>query len=424
MRIHTGESIVVAPSQTLNNEEYQLLRSVAIKTVRHLGIVGECNIQYALNPHGREYRVIEVNARLSRSSALASKATGYPLAYIAAKIALGFALPEIPNAITGRTTAFFEPALDYLVCKVPRWDLVKFRGASMRIGSEMKSVGEVMAIGRTFPEVIQQALRMLDIGVCGLDPDAFKFDDLEDSLRNPTPLRIFAVAQALQQGLTVQRIHELTHIDPWFLYAIQPIVRVHRGLKSKSAPFDETTLREAKELGFADSKIGQLTKVPEGSIRAERKRLGIVPHLAQIDTLAAEWPAETNYLYSSYHARATDTSPSWRKKVMVLGSGAYRIGSSVEFDWCCVNALAAARELGYETIMVNYNPETVSTDYDECDKLIFDEVSFESVLELYEREQPYGVVVSMGGQLPNNLAVRLHRAGVDRKSTRLNSSHL
>jgi carbamoyl-phosphate synthase large subunit len=412
MGIHTGESIVVAPTQTLNDQECQLLRSVAIKTIRHLGIVGECNIQYALNPEGTDYCVIEVNARLSRSSALASKATGYPLAYVAAKIALGYTLPEIPNAITRRTTAFFEPALDYLVCKVPRWDLAKFRGASMRIGSEMKSVGEVMAIGRSFPEVIQQALRMLDIGVWGLDPEAFEFEDLEDSLSNATPLRIFAVAQALQRGMAVARIHELTRIDPWFLHSIDPIVRMHSKLKEKSPPFDETTLREAKELGFADRKIGQLTNAPRGSIRAERKRLGISPHLAQIDTLAAEWPAETNYLYSSYHARATDTAPSWRKKVMVLGSGAYRIGSSVEFDWCCVNAVKAARELGYETLMVNYNPETVSTDYDECDKLIFDEVSFESVLEIYEREQPYGVVVSMGGQLPNNLAIRLHRAGV------------
>jgi carbamoyl-phosphate synthase large subunit len=274
----------------------------------------------------------------------------------------------------------------------------------------MKSVGEVMAIGRTFPEIIQRALRMLDIGVWGLDPEAFEFEDLEDSLSNATPLRIFAVAQALQRGMAVARIHELTRIDPWFLHSIEPIIRMHRKLKEKSPPFDEDTLREAKELGFADRKIGQLT-CPQGSIRAERKRLGIAPHLAQIDTLAAEWPAETNYLYSSYHARASDTASSWRKKVMVLGSGAYRIGSSVEFDWCCVNAVKAARELGYETLMVNYNPETVSTDYDECDKLIFDEVSLESVLEIYEREQPYGVVVSMGGQLPNNLAMRLHRAG-------------
>jgi carbamoyl-phosphate synthase large subunit len=283
----------------------------------------------------------------------------------------------------------------------------------MSIGSEMKSVGEVMAIGRTFPEVIQEALRMLDIGVHGLDPEAFEFEDLEDSLSNATPLRIFAVAQALQRGMTVERIHELTRIDPWFLHSIKPIIRVHRELKEKSQPFDEATLREAKELGFSDRKIGQLTKAQPGSIRAERKRLGIAPHLAQIDTLAAEWPADTNYLYSSYHARATDVAPSWRKKkVMVLGSGAYRIGSSVEFDWCCVNALKAARALGYETLMINYNPETVSTDYDECDKLIFNEVSFESVLEIYEREQPYGVVVSMGGQLANNLAIRLHRAGV------------
>jgi carbamoyl-phosphate synthase large subunit len=413
MGIHTGESIVVAPSQTLNDEEYQLLRSVAIKTVRHLGIVGECNIQYALDPHSTDYRVIEVNARLSRSSALASKATGYPLAYVAAKIALGYSLPEIPNAITRRTTAFFEPALDYLVVKMPRWDLGKFRGADLRIGSEMKSVGEVMAIGRTFPEVIQKALRMLDIGVRGLDPDAFPVDDVRDKLKNATPLRIFAVAQALRDGMGVDEIHDITKIDRWFLHAIASIVAMHEELRRapRDKALDEPELRRAKELGFSDRMIGKLLEAPRGEIRDWRKRHGVRSHIAQIDTTAAEFPAETNYLYASYHATATDVAPSWRKKIMVLGSGVYRIGSSVEFDWCCVNAIKTASELGYETIMLNYNPETVSTDYDTCDKLVFDEISIETVLDLYEREQPYGIVVSMGGQVPNNLAMRLHKAG-------------
>ncbi len=411
MGIHTGESIVVAPSQTLDDEEYQLLRSIAIKTVRHLGIVGECNIQYALDPHNLDYRVIEVNARLSRSSALASKATGYPLAYVAAKIALGYTLPEIPNAITRRTTAFFEPALDYLVVKVPRWDLGKFRGAELRIGSEMKSVGEVMAIGRTFPEVIQKALRMLDIGVKGLDPDAFHFDDVKDKLKNATPLRIFAVAQALRDGMSVDEIHDLTKIDRWFLNSIAPIVRTHKELQRRRDTLEDGELLAAKKLGFSDQMIGHLMGKPRVEIRDLRKRYGIQPQLAQIDTMAAEFPAETNYLYSSYHATATDVAPSWRKKIMVLGSGVYRIGSSVEFDWCCVNAIQTASSLGYETIMLNYNPETVSTDYDTCDKLVFDEISIESVLDIYEREQPYGIVVSMGGQVPNNLAMRLHQAG-------------
>ena len=412
MGIHTGESIVVAPSQTLDDNEYQLLRSIAIKTVRHLGIVGECNIQYALDPENADYRVIEINARLSRSSALASKATGYPLAYVAAKIAVGYTLPEIPNAITCRTTAFFEPALDYLVCKMPRWDLGKFRGASMRIGTEMKSVGEVMAIGRTFPEVLQKVLRMIDIGVRGLDPEAFEFDDIRDELQNATPLRVFAIAQALKQGMCVGEIHELTKIDPWFLHAIEPAVRTHRKLKKMRHPVDEATLRDAKVLGFSDKQINLLTGAPRDGIYELRKKFGIEPHIAQIDTLAAEFPAETNYLYSTYHAHATDVEPSWRRKIMVLGSGSYRIGSSVEFDWCCVNAVQAAAELGFETVMVNYNPETVSTDYDMCDKLVFDEVSYETVRAVYEREKPEGVVVSMGGQVPNNLALRLHQAGV------------
>ena len=410
--IHTGESIVVAPSQTLDDDEYQFLRSISLKTVRHLGVIGECNIQFALDPQSTDYRVIEVNARLSRSSALASKATGYPLAYVAAKIAVGYTLPEIPNGITRRTTAFFEPALDYLVCKVPRWDLTKFQGASMLIGSEMKSVGEVMAIGRTFPEVIQKSLRMLDIGVRGLDPKAYDFDDLDHALANATPVRIFAIAKALQAGYSVDRVHELTKIDRWFLHEISRLVAKRGELRSAGDSIGPELLREAKELGFSDASIARMIGQTTPDVRALRKRFEVVPHTAQIDTMAAEFPADTNYLYSSYHASQSDVPASWRKKIMVLGSGAYRIGSSVEFDWCCVNAVQAAAEQGYETIMVNYNPETVSTDYDMCDKLVFDEISLETILELYEREQPDGVVVSMGGQIPNNLALPLHRAGV------------
>ena len=412
MGIHTGESIVVAPSQTLNDTEYQLLRSVAIRTIRHLGIIGECNIQYALDPDGVDYRVIEVNARLSRSSALASKATGYPLAYVAAKIALGYALTEIPNGITRRTTAFFEPALDYLVCKVPRWDLGKFQGASTRIGTEMKSVGEVMAIGRTFPEVIQKAVRMLDIGVRGLDPGAFRFDDLRDELRNATPLRIFAIAQAIRDGISTDEIHQLTRIDRWFLRAIEPIVETYGQLARSSLPLAAGALRDVKRLGFSDQAIGKLVGAAEESVRAERKRHAIEPHFAQIDTMAGEFPADTNYLYATYHARGSDIASSRHKKVLILGSGTYRIGSSVEFDWCAVNAAQAASALGYETIMLNYNPETVSTDYDICDRLYFDEITLEMVLDLNEYERPDGVVVSMGGQIPNNLAMRLAKAGV------------
>ncbi len=421
MGIHTGESIVVAPSQTLNDHEYQLLRTVALKTIRHLGIVGECNIQYALNPKTGDYRVIEVNARLSRSSALASKATGYPLAYVAAKLALGYTLPEIPNGITQRTCAFFEPALDYIVCKFPRWDLAKFKGASVEIGTEMKSVGEVMAIGRTFPEVIQKATRMLDIGVFGLDPNAFQHEDAPKGLewKRPTPYRIFAIARAMLRGVSVEEIHNETKIDRWFLYQINEVVKMHRDLSARGkTPLDEGTLRKAKRLGFSDQGIEQITTSDAGVVRAARRGYKIGSHIAKIDTLAAEFPAETNYLYSTYHASESESAPSWRKKIMVLGSGTYRIGSSVEFDWCCVNAAQAASELGYETIMLNYNPETVSTDYDVCDKLVFDEVSFETVLDVYEREQPYAVVVSMGGQVPNNLAIRLHRAGVNILGTR------
>jgi carbamoyl-phosphate synthase large subunit len=412
MGIHTGESIVVAPSQTLNDEEYQLLRSVAIQVVRRFGIVGECNVQFALDPQALDYRVIEVNARLSRSSALASKATGYPLAYVAAKLALGYTLPEIPNSITLRTTAFFEPALDYIVCKVPRWDMGKFRGVLHRIGSEMKSVGEVMAIGRSFPEVIQKALRMLDIGVKGLDPDAFVFEDLDDELSNATPLRIFAVAKALQVGTSVEKIQRLTQIDPWFLRAIESVVSMHRELEGSRGPWSPGGLRRAKELGFSDHAIDDLRGEPRGTTRELRRSEEVAPGIAQIDTLAAEFPAETNYLYSSYHASSSDVTPSSRKKILVLGSGVYRIGSSVEFDWCAVNAVRTAAALGYETLMLNYNPETVSTDYDVVDRLIFDEISLESVLDVFDRERPEGVVVSMGGQIPNNLALRLHEAGV------------
>jgi carbamoyl-phosphate synthase large subunit len=412
MGIHTGESIVVAPSQTLNDDEYQLLRSIALKTIRHLGIVGECNIQYALDPHSLDYRVIEVNARLSRSSALASKATGYPLAYVAAKLALGYTLAEIPNGMTRRTTAFFEPALDYIVCKVPRWDLTKFQGASMEIGSEMKSVGEVMAIGRTFPEAFQKALRMLDIGVDGLDVGAFDFVGSIAEVSTPTPYRSFAIATALASGESIDAIHCVTRIDRWFLSAIADIVRMHEKLRGAQRPVDSETVIEAKRLGFSDRALERLLDERPGTLREVRRSLELRPGLARIDTLAGEFPADTNYLYASYHASTDEVAPSGRRKVIVLGSGAYRIGSSVEFDWCAVNAVKAASELGYETIIVNFNPETVSTDYDVCDKLVFDEISFESILDLYEREQPDGVIVSMGGQIPNNLALQLHRAGV------------
>ena len=326
MGIHTGESIVVAPSQTLTDEEYQFLREIAIKTVRHLGVVGECNIQYALDPHSLEYRVIEINARLSRSSALASKATGYPLAYIAAKLGIGYTLPEIANSITRRTTAFFEPALDYIVCKVPRWDLPKFQGAALNIGSEMKSVGEVMAIGRSFPEVIQKALRMLDIGVSGLDPSAYEFEDLRKEIKEATTLRIFAIAQALQQGMSVDEIHELCAVDRWFLHQINLIVAMEVRVGAGGFPIVDELLLEAKKLGFSDKSIGRLTNAPRGAIRKQRRDKGIVPHAAQIDTLAAEFPADTNYLYLSYHATQADVEVSWRRKVLVLGSGTYRIG--------------------------------------------------------------------------------------------------
>jgi len=414
MGIHTGESIVVAPSQTLSDADYQMLRNLSIRIVRHLGIVGECNVQYALDPRSSEYRVIEMNPRLSRSSALASKATGYPLAYVAAKIALGYDLPMLANAVTRTTSAFFEPALDYIVCKAPRWDFDKFAGADKRIGTEMKSVGEVMAIGRSFSEVIQKALRMLEMGVDGLDPGAYDFPDLEQELREPSPRRIFAVARAFAEGMTVERVHALTSIDPFFLREVEQIVRMRDDLSgiAELGSLDEPKLLSAKRAGFSDRAIAKCVGGTEREVRAHRHALGVRPRLAQIDTLAAEYPADTNYLYWTYWANAHDVRPSPRRKVLVLGSGCYRIGSSVEFDWCSVGAVSAARELGFETIMLNCNPETVSTDYDMCDRLVFDEISLESVLELCDTEKPEGVVVSMGGQTPNNLALRLHDAGV------------
>jgi carbamoyl-phosphate synthase large subunit len=396
MGIHTGESIVVAPSQTLTNREYHLLREIAIRTVRHLGVVGECNIQYALDPKSGAYRVIEVNARLSRSSALASKATGYPLAFVAAKLGLGHALTELPNAITGATKACFEPALDYVVVKAPRWDLQKFRGALPGIGSSMKSVGEVMAIGRSFEEALQKALRMLGT-------TAPAFSDIEKALREPTPERIHGVLEALRRGMSVDRIHALSHIDRWFLQRLANIVRIERN----------PDLAEAKRAGFSDAQIARLSGKTAEQVRAEREAAGIVPCVKQIDTLAGEYPAQTNYLYLTYNGTEDDVAAgSLENAVLVLGSGAYRIGSSVEFDWCAVNTVQSLRRMGYRTIMLNHNPETVSTDYNECDRLYFDEISLETVLDLCRRERPLGVVVSVGGQLPNNLALELAAAGV------------
>jgi carbamoyl-phosphate synthase large subunit len=413
MGIHTGESIVVAPSQTLTNGEYHQLRQTAIAVVRHLGIVGECNIQFALDPRSQDYRVIEVNARLSRSSALASKATGYPLAFIAAKLALGESLAGLRNSVTGVTTACFEPALDYVVIKVPRWDLQKFRRVSTRIGSGMKSVGEVMAIGRRFEEALQKALRMLDVGAWGLVGGRRpRFTDLERELREPTPERIFAVPEAIKQGYPIDRIHELSRIDRWFLDKIRNVVAIEERLHRCAAVCPPELLREAKQAGFSDRQIGGLIGLPEGRVRELRQASGIVPRVKQIDTLAAEYPARTNYLYLTYNGQEDDVPAGAKDAVIVLGSGAYRIGSSVEFDWCCVSALLTLRRLGYTTVLINHNPETVSTDYNECDKLFFDELSLETVLDIYQKENPVGVVIAVGGQIPNNLATQLHAAGV------------
>ena len=414
--IHTGESIVVAPSQTLTNDEYHFLRKIAIDIVRHVGIIGECNVQYAFSPDGEDYRVIEVNARLSRSSALASKATGYPLAFIAAKLGLGYGLFELKNSVTKTTPAFFEPALDYVVCKIPRWDLAKFKGVSREIGSSMKSVGEVMAIGRTFEEAIQKGLRMIGQGANGFVCNKpFKREDLDDALRHPTDTRIFAIAAAFEAGYTAQRIHELTKIDRWFLDKLDNIETTYRELEAcpKLTDIGLDLLRKAKRQGFSDVQIARVCGVPEAKVRELRAFLGLRPHVKQIDTLAAEFPSTTNYLYLTYNGE-TDDIPfeDGSDTVIVLGSGAYRIGSSVEFDWCGVNALNTLRQSGYKAIMINYNPETVSTDYDVCDRLYFDELSFEAVMEICSLEKPYGVIVSVGGQIPNNLAVPLMRAGV------------
>ena len=413
MGIHTGESIVVAPSQTLSNTEYFKLREIAIKVVRHLGIVGECNIQYALDPGSEDYRVIEVNARLSRSSALASKATGYPIAFIAADLAFGHALPELRNSITHSTTACFEPALDYIVLKFPRWDLNKFKVVSRLIGSEMKSVGEVMAIGRSFEEALQKAIRMLQVGMYGLVGNDLAFENVEDAIANPTDVRIFAVAEAIRRGAPLDEISRLSGIDPWFLHKIRNIVEMERALKKQ--PLTEELLVKAKRWGFSDHQIGKMIRASELDVRKLRKRWRIRPFVKQIDTLAAEYPAKTNYLYLTYCASEHDvdyTRLPGGPAVIVLGSGAYRIGSSVEFDWCCVHSVKAAKALGCATVMVNYNPETVSTDYDECDRLYFDELSFERVLDIYELEDPRGLILSMGGQIPNNLAMKCHSAGL------------
>jgi carbamoyl-phosphate synthase large subunit len=413
MGIHTGESIVVAPSQTLTNREYHLLRRIAIQVVRHLGIVGECNIQFALDPRSEDYRVIEVNARLSRSSALASKATGYPLAFIAAKLGLGHGLTELKNSITGATTACFEPALDYVVVKVPRWDLQKFQRATRQIGSGMKSVGEVMAIGRRFEEALQKALRMLEIGVGGLvGNDGRPCADLEAELREPTPERIFAIAEAVKAQWSIERIHELSHIDPWFLHKIRNIVEIGERIGGTGGTLPRELLTEAKRSGFGDRQIGRLAGLDEEQVRGQRLAYHIHPCVKHIDTLAAEYPARTNYLYLTYNGQEDDLPSGDGDSVIVLGSGAYCIGSSVEFDWCSVNTVMTLRRLGYKTTIINYNPETVSTDYNECDRLYFEELSLESVLEICRRERPIGVIVSMGGQIPNNLALQLHEAGV------------
>jgi len=422
--IHTGESIVVAPSQTLTNREYHTLRELSIKIIRHIGIIGECNIQYALDPDSEDYRVIEVNARLSRSSALASKATGYPLAFVAAKLALGYGLHELKNSVTRSTTACFEPALDYIVCKIPRWDLNKFTGVSHHIGSSMKSVGEVMAIGRTFEEAIQKGLRMIGQGMHGFTGNHnLSFTDIEKELAEPTDMRIFSIAQALDEGISIDRIHELTRIDRWFLYKLRNIIGIKNRLCSirniEEIPAD--LLREAKIAGFSDFQIARHVLNSSSRdinremlrVRAYRKALGIKPCVKQIDTLAAEYPAATNYLYLTYSGNEHDiTFEDDGRSVIVLGSGAYRIGSSVEFDWCSVNSISTIRNEGYRSVMINYNPETVSTDYDICDRLYFDELSFERVMDIIELERPMGVIVSVGGQIPNNLAMRLHLANV------------
>ena len=419
--VHTGESIVVAPSQTLSNSEYHKLRELAIRIIRHIGIVGECNVQYALDPESEDYRVIEVNARLSRSSALASKATGYPLAFIAAKLGLGYGLFDLENTVTKSTSAFFEPALDYVVCKIPRWDLGKFHGVEREIGSSMKSVGEVMAIGRTFEEAIQKGLRMIGQGMHGfVENKELKITDIDKALREPTDKRIFVISKALRAGYTVERIHSLTKIDKWFLYKLQNIMETSKQLHAHHTLQTIPTglLYDAKRQGFSDFQIARaigLDDMEQGSlkIREYRKALGVLPVVKQIDTLAAEYPAQTNYLYLTYSGTEDEVEyADDHRSVIVLGSGAYRIGSSVEFDWCGVQALNTIRKEGYRSVMINYNPETVSTDYDICDRLYFDELTFERVMDIIEKEHPHGVIVSTGGQIPNNLAMQLDSQGV------------
>ncbi|MFA6819323.1 MAG: carbamoyl-phosphate synthase (glutamine-hydrolyzing) large subunit [Bacteroidaceae bacterium] len=417
--IHTGESIVVAPSQTLSNTEYHKLRALSIKIVRHIGIIGECNVQYALDPQSEDYRVIEVNARLSRSSALASKATGYPLAFIAAKLGLGYGLFELKNSVTRTTSAFFEPALDYIVCKIPRWDLSKFHGVNREIGSSMKSVGEVMAIGRSFEEAIQKGLRMIGQGLHGFEENKeITIDNIEESLKEPTDKRLLVIAKAFANGYTIDQIHELTRIDKWFLQRLNNIWQTDLQLHHNTnvSLLDSELLRKAKKQGYSDFQIARALGMEKEMeiekaimiVRNRRKQLGIVPTVKQIDTLAAEYPAQTNYLYLTYNGTGNDiTYERDKRSVIVLGSGAYRIGSSVEFDWCGVQALATIRKEGYRSVMINYNPETVSTDYDMCDRLYFDELTFERVMDIIDLETPYGVVVSTGGQIPNNLALRL-----------------
>ncbi|MDQ7779843.1 MAG: carbamoyl-phosphate synthase large subunit [Planctomycetota bacterium] len=444
MGIHTGESIVIAPSQTLTNSEYHKLREISIRLIRRLGIIGECNVQFGLDPHSEDYRIIEVNARLSRSSALASKATGYPLAYMAAKLALGYSLPNLRNPITKVTSACFEPALDYVVVKFPRWDLNKFKVVSRRIGSEMKSVGEVMAIGRTFEEALQKSIRMLQVGMKGLTGNKLSFVDLNEVIANPTDMRIFALAEALGRGDDLRQLGKISGIDPWFLSKIKGIMDFAAGIpRGQELPHE--TMRAAKRLGFSDYQIGLLVGKSEREIRERRKAMGITPVAKQIDTLAGEFPAKTNYMYLTYSGQESDraeesgaesreqrakskeqkttdegrsdiqNSPSSiqnPQSVIVLGSGAYRIGSSVEFDWCSVNTVLTLGQLGYKPIVINYNPETVSTDYDICDKLYFEELSFERVQDIYDIEQPAGMIVSVGGQIPNDLAIRCHEAGM------------
>jgi carbamoyl-phosphate synthase large subunit len=413
MGIHTGESIVVAPVQTLTASENFKLRSLAIKVIRHLGVVGECNIQFALDPCSEDYRVIEVNARLSRSSALASKATGYPLAFIASKLALGYGLTELGNNITKATAACFEPALDYIVVKYPRWDLQKFKRVDPQIGSEMKSVGEVMAIGRGFEETLQKAIRMLDIGLKGLVGNNLKFRNLVAELRAPTDKRMFVIVEAIRKGFSIERIYKLTRVDPFFLRKIRSVVTLASRLEKFSVGrIPREVLNEAKQMGFSDEQIAGCLKTNELTVRKKRKSWGIVPRVKQIDTLAAEYPARTNYLYLTYHGDEDDITFDDHRQVAVLGGGAYRIGSSVEFDWCCVNSVLTLKNLHYRTIMVNCNPETVSTDYDICDKLYFEELSFERVMDIYEKENPLGIIISMGGQIPNNLALPLSQHGV------------